>query len=146
MSVKSIVKNLFVSGALALSGSVVCSRPVFAFNMFEEDMVKDLHACNFYELWTTKYYKPYTKIVQKKAECNESFHDCIDNIFYPKGETYPDSVNSTSSYDECKAQYSDCSQRYKEDREALDKFVRDFEGFLSISEELANSTRAKNKY
>ncbi len=99
MSIKNIVRNLFVSGALVMSGGVVCSKPVSAGEL--DDLIKE-------------------------AMCLANFEKCVLNVL-GKGKTGCDgsSCINFSEVNKCLELQKKCFEKAAEAKETVQEHFYD---------------------
>lgn len=106
MSVKNIVRNLFLSGALVLSGGVVCSRQVFA---IDEEAVQEF--VRKYAQEAKQLIKEGYDVMSEGLNCWQNYANCLEEVI----------SNPKLDINNCKAQRDKCLDKVTRRIESMEQ-------------------------
>lgn len=124
MAVKSIVRNLFVSGALALSVGAVCGRPVSASD--KKSPAECLKCKDCIESFMEDFL-PLGDLNQDRIKCVVDYAKCLEDVILFSG----------LDTNKCKNQRENCLDKVEQEANSLQQELESkYQDFVSMQEEL----------
>ncbi len=123
MSVKNIVRNLFLSGALVLSGGAVCGRPVSASDKkFPAECLKCKDCLESF----MEDFLPLGDLARDSIKCVVDYAKCLEDVIFSGLDT-----------NECKIQRENCFDKVEQEINSLKQDIASkYQDFVSMQEEL----------